>query len=116
MPINTALDIARQIVSGDTSSGTVHIGGTSFLGIQVADANGNGVQVAGVVDGSTAGQAGVTQGDVITAVNGHQVDSTGTLGSLLSGTHPGDTVSLTWVDQDGQQHSADVQLGSGPAA
>ena len=116
VPINTALDIARQIVSGDTSSGTVHIGGTSFLGIQVADANGNGVQVAGVVDGSAAAQAGVTQGDVVTAVNGHQVDSTDALGSLLAGTHPGDTVSLTWVDQDGQQHSADVHLGSGPAA
>jgi S1-C subfamily serine protease len=115
VPINTALDIARQIVSGDTSSGTVHIGGTSFLGIQVADANGTGVQVAGVVDGAAAAQAGITQGDVVTAVNGHQVDSSAALGSLLAGTHPGDRVSLTWLDQDGQQHSADVQLGSGPA-
>jgi S1-C subfamily serine protease len=114
VPISTALDIARQIVDGDTSSGTVHVGGTSFLGVQVAAGDG-GVQVAGVVDGAPAAKAGLAQGDVITALGGHAVDSPDALGSLLAGTHPGDRVSLTWVGQDGQQHSTTVQLGNGPA-
>ena len=115
VPISTALDIAHQIVSGDTSSGTVHVGATSFLGVQAADGNG-GVQVAGVVDGSAAATAGLAQGDVITAVDGQQVASASDLGSVLASTHPGDQVSLTWVGQDGQQRTATVQLGSGPAA
>ena len=52
----------------------------------------------------------------ITAVDGKAVDSPDTLGSVLRQYHPGDTVPITWYDQQGQQQTTSVQLGSGPAA
>ena len=56
IPINTAMTIAKQIVAG-TGSATVHIGGTAFLGIDVASvqsspfASGNGAAAPGVMIG-----------------------------------------------------------------
>jgi S1-C subfamily serine protease len=117
IPIRTALGIAREIVSGTSSSAAVHIGGTGFLGVQVTGSPDlSGVEVAAVVAGSAAAQAGLSAGDLITAVDAHAVDSPDTLGSLLRADHPGDRVSVTWYDQQGQQHTATVELGSGPAA
>jgi S1-C subfamily serine protease len=122
IPINTALAIARQIESGTTST-TIHIGSTAFLGIEVGSAGGagaastsSGAVVAGVVSGSPAEGAGIAAGDVIVALGGHTVDSPSTLSTLLAGHHPGDRVQVQWVDQSGGQHTATVQLASGPAA
>jgi S1-C subfamily serine protease len=122
IPINDALSLAKQISNGQSSS-TVHIGETAFLGIQVSSsqsANGStqtssGVPVAGVESGTPAANAGLAAGDTITAVDGQSVDPN-SLSSVLSGKHPGDRVNVTWVDASGQQHSAQVQLASGPAA
>jgi hypothetical protein len=30
--------------------------------------------------------------------------------------HPGDSISVTWVDQSGQSHTANLTLTTGPAA
>jgi S1-C subfamily serine protease len=118
VPIDLAHSIAQQIIRGQ-SSATVHIGATGFLGIQSAAAGSQGsattgVEVAGVVPGSPAEQAGIQQGDVITAVNGHAVASIDELHTALTSHKPGDTVSITWTDQNGQNHTASVRLGSGP--
>ena len=116
VPIRTALTVAAQIVAGDASAGA-HIGATAFLGVQGTAAQGTaGVAVAGVVDGSAAAAAGLQAGAVITAVDGKSVDSPDTLGSVLRQYHPGDTVEITWYDQQGQQQTTSVRLGSGPAA
>jgi S1-C subfamily serine protease len=122
IPINEALSIAHQIESG-TASGTVHIGATALLGVEIASnsqqsgsTGGTGAQLAGVQPGSGAANAGLTAGDVITAVGGHTVNSASDIRSALNGYHPGDKVSITWTDQTGQSQSATVVLGSGPAA
>ena len=126
VPINRAMTIISQI-EGNHASATVHIGATAFLGVELqpTDAYGDGfggsssasgATLARVLSGSPAAKAGLTAGDVITSVNGQTVDSPTTLSSLL-GTHkPGDHVSIGWTDQTGQQHSATVQLATGPAA
>jgi S1-C subfamily serine protease len=117
IPIAQALQIADQIVSGDTSSPTVHIGATAFLGVQsTAAQDASGVSVAGVVDGSAAANAGLAAGDTITSVNGQAVDSPESLGHVLSSARPGDQVRLGWTDEAGQQQTATVTLGAGPAA
>ena len=72
--------------------------------------------MAGVVSGSAAAQAGLTQGDVITSVAGHTISSDTEVSSALAQHHPGDKISLSWTDQYGQSHTATVTLGSGPAA
>ncbi len=138
IPIGTALTIAHRIEAGDSSS-TVHIGATGFLGVSVESStdNGNGffggsgfggsgsggsgsggstlgADVEGTLSGSPAARAGLVQGDVITAVNGKQVDSPTDLSNLLERYHPGDSVQLQWTNSSGQSQTASVTLESGP--
>lgn len=141
IPIETALTIADQIESGQSSS-TVTIGYPAFLGVEVDSANdatsgsgsgfsGNGfgsssgdatgaatsgATIAGVIDGSPAAAAGLTAGDTITAVDGTAIDSASALTTALSGHTPGDTVSVTWTDASGASHTAAVTLAQGPVA
>lgn len=118
IPINQALGIAKQIESKQASD-TVHIGPSAFLGVSVSDAaqgtgSGQGAQIQQLVANAPAAQAGLVPGDTITAVNGKKVDSATTLTTVMDGFHPGDKVTLTWVDQSGQQRSASVSLVEGP--
>ena len=124
IPINQAKAIASQIEAG-TSSTTVHIGPTGLLGVQIMSADSaaaNGIQagagatVAGVVSGTPADGAGLTQGDVIVSVDGQSVSSPEQLQSALGQHHPGDSVTIGWQDQTGQTQSASVVLANGPAA
>ena len=124
IPINEAVSIARQITAG-TSSDTVHIGATGFLGVAIMSAGNaaasgvpaaSGAALAGLVPGSPAGRAGLAAGDVIVSVDGHAVSSPSALQSALELHHPGDSVSIGWTDQAGQPHSATIVLANGPAA
>lgn len=113
IPINKALSIADQIESGHASS-TIHIGLPGFLGVSVVD-SANGAAVTGVATDTPAQQAGLTPGDVITAVNGTSVTSAQSLTTTLGTAHPGDQVTITWLDESGQSHTATVHLIAGPA-
>ena len=118
IPINQAVATAHQIESG-TASDTVHIGATAFLGVAVSSQGGpgdNGAVIAGTVQGGAAAAAGIGAGDVITSVGGQAVTSANGLRDTLTAHHPGDTVKVTWQDEQGQAQSANVVLGSGPAA
>jgi len=119
IPINEALTIARQMVAGKASA-TVHIGSTAFLGVELAASDSfgavSGAEIAGVIDGGAAAQVGLAEGDVITSLGGHTVDSATTLSTLMAGYNAGTRVALGWTDVNGQSHSATVTLGSGPAA
>ncbi len=120
IPINTALSIAKQIEAGQASS-TVHIGATAFLGVAISGSSASqgfvqGVAISGTQSGTPAADAGLGQGDVITALDGKSV-STGTdITEILVGHHPGDKVSIAWTDTEGQSHTATITLGTGPAA
>jgi S1-C subfamily serine protease len=120
IPINDALTVAHQIEAG-TSSATVHIGGSGMLGVSVTDpaaasaaGAGQGAVVSQVLSGGPAEQAGLAAGDVITSVDGQAVSSATALTGLMDQHHPGDTVSVTWLDQAGQQHTANAKLATGP--
>ena len=122
IPVDRAISIAKQIEAGDASS-TIHIGPTAFLGVQVQPASASlgssgvtGAAVVGAEPGSPAASAGVSAGDVIDSLGGQSVDSPTTLSNLMEARHPGDRVQLGWTDSSGQQHTADVQLATGPAA
>jgi serine protease Do len=68
----------------------------------------------GVVSGSPADKAGLKEGDVITAVDGTNIDSNHSLTSLLGQHQVGDTVSLT-VLRGGKQITVNATLGSAPS-
>jgi len=113
IPISTAEAIARQIESG-VDNATVHQGYPGFLGVSVQDGTG-GAAVAGVLSGGPAAQAGITAGDVITAIGGTTVGSADDLSTALAGHQPGDQVRVTWTTADGSAQAATVTLATGPA-
>jgi S1-C subfamily serine protease len=131
IPINHAESIATQIAAGHASA-TVHIGLAGFLGINVADASqpsqcnpsgsgaggfGNytapvssGALVCNVFPGTPAAAAGLNSGDVITEIDGRTVSSADSLTSLMAGDHPGDQLSVVYVDTSGGKHDTTVTL------
>ncbi|HEV2360948.1 MAG TPA: trypsin-like peptidase domain-containing protein [Acidimicrobiales bacterium] len=118
IPIGSALSIAAQIEAGHASD-VVHIGPTAFLGVNITasdqGAQAAGAEIAGVVQGSPADQAGLSTGDVITGINGVTVATENDLTSTLQQLHPNDTVVVDWTDTGGVSHSATVELAVGPA-
>jgi len=76
----------------------------------------NGVTIAGTLSGSAAANAGLAAGDTITSVGGQTVSSASDIQQALVKYHPGDKISVNWVDQNGQSQTATVTLASGPAA
>jgi S1-C subfamily serine protease len=151
IPINDALSIAQQIESGTTSA-TVHIGATAFLGVELQGGSSNsgsgsngfggfggssglggssgfgglggssgsssqaGVTIAGTLPGSPAANAGLVQGDTITAIGGQSVASAEDISHALVKYHPGDSISVTYVDQSGNSQTVTMTLANGPAA
>lgn len=113
IPVNKAKSIAAQIQAGK-SSDRVHIGDSAFLGITMSDADGSGALVRAIVNGGPAQAAGLAPGDVITGLDGHAIDSATTMTNTMDQHHPGDTVTLTWVDRSGQSESAQTALARGP--
>ena len=127
IPIDEAISIAQQIQQGRGSS-TVLIDDKGFIGVEVisiseAQSYGSqlptpgtstGAYVAGVLDGTPAVQAGVKQGDVITAVNGSAVSSPTSLSTILTNDRPGQLISVTWVDPSGVHETASLTLTSHP--
>ena len=132
IPITVATGIATQILVGH-STGSVHVGPTAFLGVQIGQstsglsgsgfgnggtpASGSGVAIAGVVSGGPAAKAGLAAGDVITSVDGHPVTSQSSLRHVMvNDVTPGQSVTVSYTASSGQQHSVTVVLGTGPPA
>ena len=76
----------------------------------------SGVTIAGTLSGSPAANAGLTAGDVITSVGGQSVSTSQNIAQVLVKYHPGDPISIGWVDQSGQSQTTTVTLANGPAA
>ncbi len=124
IPIGDAMAIAKAIEAGQGSA-TTHVGESAFLGILMGSSgngrpgrqsSGAGAVVGGVVAGDPAAKAGIVAGDTITSLGGKTVDSATTLAQLMIGYHPGDSVTIGWVDTSGTAHTARVTLVSGPPA
>lgn len=130
IPIDDAVAVVKQILTG-TATTTVQIGPKAYLGVQVTDtssANPNasyggystetatGADVAAVVDGSPAAEAGLEAGDTITAVGGTEVGSSTALSTTLAGHSVGDKVTVSWTDSSGETSTADVTLAASPTA
>jgi S1-C subfamily serine protease len=133
IPVNHAISITSQIAAGHASA-TVHIGLGGFLGVTAAAASdptgcqGNGgggfgggfggytppvssgALICQVYPGTPAQAGGLTSGDVITSVNGQTVASSDALTGLMAGDHPGDQLSISYVDANGARHQTSVTL------
>ena len=115
IPIGNAMGVAGQIRSG-AGSRTVHVGPTAFLGLGVTDHGGNGARVERVVTSGPAAAAGISPGDVITAVDGVPINGATGMTDVLVPHHPGDTVSVTYRTASGDNRTANIALADGPPA
>ncbi|MFN2451826.1 MAG: S1C family serine protease [Candidatus Dormibacteria bacterium] len=111
IPSNTARDVASQLIS----TGRVTQSHRAFLGIRGAGASdGSGVIIGQVEAGGPAAKAGLSAGDLLTAVNGQTVDSTDKLNELLAALKPGDRATLSVTRADGSTTTLQVTLGQLP--
>jgi S1-C subfamily serine protease len=74
-----------------------------------------GTLIAGAFCNAPAAAAGLTGGDVILAINGQSVGAPTSLTGVLAKYHPGDRISVTWMDTSGQRHISSLKLITGPA-
>ncbi len=103
VPSNTVKSIAAQLISNGKAQ-------HALLGVTPAD-TANGVRVATVKNGSAADDAGLKDGDVITAVGSTQITSSAQIRAIIAGHRPGDALTLT-IRRDGSSKTVHVTLGS----
>jgi S1-C subfamily serine protease len=115
VPLNRALGIADAIRSGN-GSGSIHVGPTGILGVAISVDGGDapGVPVQGVLRGGPADQAGLSPGDRITGIDGTPIADGTALTDVLDQRRPGDTLTLTIVDEAGNPRSVPATLVPGP--
>ncbi|MGY1739213.1 MULTISPECIES: S1C family serine protease [unclassified Blastococcus] len=106
IPSNTAQRIAEEIIA-DGSADTAYLGVSART--EGSEEVGAGAQVVQVQPGSPAADAGLTPGDVVTAVGDRPVTTSTELTAAVRSYAPGDQVTLT-VERDGETRTVDVTL------
>ena len=110
--------IVKKVVSDLRQYGTVQ---RAVLGVSIADLTAEtakekgitavtkGVYVAAVSERSSAREAGIREGDVITAVNGVTTDNTAQLQEQVAKYRPGDKIKVTYI-RDNKSNTVDIKL------
>jgi len=111
IPIDEVMPIVKQMINGETPT-------HARLGISVSDVANNsgaqvteGAQVRDVTNGSTASDAGLAAGDVITKVDDTQITGSDSLVATIRSYRPGDSVTITYL-HDGQTKTVKLTLDS----
>ena len=105
IPITSAKTIIEQLMNGQSvSDNSSSSSSNAYLGIAGVDVTSSlsssynlpaGVYVYGVYSNTGAADAGLTRGDVITAIDGNKVSGMTDIQSYLATKSAGDTVTLT---------------------
>ena len=74
----------------------------------------SGVLIVGAFCGTAVNRASIGPGDVIVSVAGQAVTTPDSLRSAMASYHPGNRVSIGWVDTSGGKHTTSMTLGAGP--
>ena len=124
IPISEVSDVITNLMNQETKE-KVAEDERGYLGIEGVDVTADsaqmynmpeGVYIAGVSDGGGAQKAGLTQGSVITGLNGTTIDSMETLQEQLQYYAAGTTVEVTvQVPADGgsyEEQTVEVTLGT----
>jgi putative serine protease PepD len=118
IPIDEVMPIVDQMAQGETPTharlgvSVSNVGATpGQLGGQEAQPSSDGAQIQEVSAGSTAADAGIDQGDVITQVDDHLITDADSLVATIRSYRPGDEVTVTY-QRDGQEKTARLTLDS----
>jgi putative serine protease PepD len=122
IPIDEIMPIVEQMAAGEAptharlgisvsdvgvATGRDGSGSASTDGALVTD----GAQVRTVGDGSTAGEAGLQEGDVITGIDDTAITSADSLVATIRSYRPGDEVTVTY-ERDGEEQTTTLVLDS----
>jgi S1-C subfamily serine protease len=127
IPINLAKPIMRQAVAGEDIARPyigirfrtidVQLAETEELPVEdgalIQSAPSTGGEPA-VVPGGPADDAGIESGDIVTSIEGIELDTEHPLDAVVSQFGPGETVSLE-ILRDGETRTIEVTLGTRPA-
>jgi S1-C subfamily serine protease len=80
---------------------------------QIADVS-SGTLIIGVICNSPAQSIGLTNGSVITAVNGQTVGGPSSLTQIVSKYKPGQSIQVSWVTPGNQRETRSLALIAGP--
>jgi serine protease Do len=116
--IDSAKSAIQQAVS-DPLAAAAYLGVTSQtvtpgIAMQLGLPVDNGAYVIATTNGGPASQAGIKDGEVITAIDGSKVSSADDVGTILAKLSPGQTVSVDLATSNGGTRSVDVTLGTRP--
>ena len=120
LPINQVLQIANEIEQGKAGHGIV-VGVVAFLGVagetvSVQGSSATGVELEYVDPGSPADLAGIQEGDVIVAFDGHATPTLNALATLIHALRPGDHATVTFENLFGTTQTVTVTLVAAPPA
>ncbi len=115
IPVN----IVRKIVGDLIKFGTVQRAylGLTYIPDDVSDEElkklgvkqGEGVYVSGVNEGSAAKEAGIKEGDYITAINDVEINSASSMVEQVANYRPGDKITITYM-RDGKEKKGTATL------
>ena len=116
IPINVAKSIVDNIITGGSFEGVkLGISGVDVKTFQQSTGQklsiDKGIYVVEVVKGSSAQKAGVTRGDIITKVNGKQINTMSSLKKVLLEVRPKQKGKIT-VYRDGSTKDLDIEFST----
>jgi putative serine protease PepD len=106
VPSNTVRDVLPQLERGAAPE-------HAYLGVSTAPAPDGGARVGEATAGGPAARAGIQPGDVITEVDGDQVQDPEDVATAIEDDEPGDTIDVT-VRRGGAERTIEVTLGQRP--
>lgn len=110
IPSDVAVRIANDLIQNG-SAADASLGVRLQAGDSATDTTSDGVSLAGVTDGGPAQAAGLQAGDVVTRVDDVNTTTADGLIAAIRFHAPGSTVAINYL-RDGQEHTAQVTLGS----
>jgi putative serine protease PepD len=105
IPEATVSQVAPQLIS---SGKATH----AYLGVSI-DATASTAKIARVQPGTAAEKAGLKAGDVVTALDDHQIATGDDLSAAINSYKPGDQIKVTY-QRGGSEHTTTVTLGTRP--
>ncbi len=115
IPSNYAINLAQSIIEGKEPTraqlGVTMTNVDKSIAQRYGFATDSGAYISSVLDGSSAQQAGLQVGDIITAFDGQKVSSSSDVMLDVRTKNPGDKVTVT-INRDGETMDVEVTLGT----
>jgi putative serine protease PepD len=106
VPANTVKEVLPQLERGVQPQ-------HAYLGVSTAQASDGGAEVGQATAGGPAAKAGIQPGDIITEVDGDQVQDPEDVAQAIEDNKPGDKVDVK-VERNGSERTIQVTLGQRP--